>query len=638
MIRTEGLTVRLGGDAILREVRLGVHPGDRLAVIGRNGSGKTTLLRVLAGELEPDAGRVLRRGGLRVGYLPQHAVAASSRPLWDEARSGMRRLLALGERLRAAEAALADDPSPAAVAAHEQAAEAFRLAGGWALDERVGEVLAGLGFRKADWRRPCDTFSGGWQVRAALAKLLLGEADLLLLDEPTNHLDLHARAWLAGFLARWPGALVVVGHDRHLLDRACNRTAEVRRGRVTVFDGPPSAWLAERDRRRAAEEAAWRAQQAEIARMERFVERFRGKPSKASQARARARALERMERLPEPDRAERAPRLVLPPAPEGAPVVASLRGVRAGWPEGPDVLREVDLELHRGWRVAVLGPNGAGKSTLLHVLAGRLRPREGRRVLGRGARVGLFTQAVARDLPAGDRALDACLAAAGAAVDPLRVRTVLGALGLSGDAALRRVGELSGGERARVALAIHVLRPRNLLLLDEPTNHLDAETIGELVRALGGWDGTAVFASHDRWFVERVATHVLHVGGGRAELREGVRPEDFEPPDARLRRSAVPAGLSDERAAETPAAGAAAHAARKAERRRRQARARQAARLEEAVHAAEARLAEVDAALAAAAAAGDSEGLARLGAERRAAAEAVEAAFERWAAFEEAGG
>ncbi len=514
-----------GGDDIFTGVDVQVDPGERVAVVGRNGAGKTTLLRVLAGEIAPDAGKIVRSGVH--AWLPQHAVSGSTRPLWDEAATGLREIPELAARM----ARVKGDVAAGKAGAIERLAEledAFRNAGGYAVEERIGSVLHGLGFTPDQWQRPCDTFSGGWQMRIALARLLLADPDVLLLDEPTNHLDLQARSWLAKWLTTVRGAVVVVSHDRWLLERVAKRVWEVRRGSVVPYGGGIAGWLRERELARLRQEESFERQQERIAELERFVTRFKAKPSKASQARSRQNELDKMERVDAPEREERGPRLALAEAPPSSQEAVALRGVTVGWGDGPAILDGVDLTLDRGMRLAVLGPNGVGKSTLLAALSGELAPRVGRRILGKDVRFGLYRQDVAAALPAELSARDAAWAASPAATET-KVRSVLGALGLVGDATMRPVSVLSGGERARVALATLVLRPSNVLLLDEPTNHLDLASGEALVTALAAFEGAMVLVTHDRWLVEAVATHVAWVMDGALVIREGVA--DLEPPE-----------------------------------------------------------------------------------------------------------
>ncbi|MBN1336618.1 MAG: ABC-F family ATP-binding cassette domain-containing protein [Deltaproteobacteria bacterium] len=616
MIRLEDVTLAVGGTELLVHVDLVVSPGDRIGLAGRNGTGKTTLLGALAGSVDPTAGRLRREPGLSVALLPQDAVRASPRPLWEEAVAAMARLAPLKERLDASEAAL-QAGRVGAVEALSEAMEAFRLAGGYAVDERVGEVLHGLGFRAQDDHRPCDTFSGGWRMRVALACVLLADPDLLLLDEPTNHLDVRARSWLAAYLAGWRRALVVVSHDRHLLDTACTRIAEIRSRRLHLFRGTFSAWLCDRERRDLEARRAAALQAEKARRLRTFVDRNRADKATAGQARARQRVLERLEPIQAPQQ-ERIWHIRLPPTPPSAHVLVALRNVRAGWPDGPCVLEALDLEIERGMRLVLLGPNGSGKTTLIEILAGRLPLRAGQRRLGEGLRVGLFTQDQAADLPPEDTALDVLLQATPLAA-PEAIRSLLGAFGISGDDALRPLGTLSGGERSRVALARLAVRPHNLLLLDEPTNHLDALTAQVLGEALANSDTAMVLATHDRALAEAVATHVGRFEDGRLEVHAGTRPEDFElpPPSAR------PTDRSE--------AGASAHAARKRVSRHESRLRRQADDLQRNIEAVEAEIAEVDAALCATDAWSDAGPLA---ARRKDLLARAESLYDAWEAVE----
>ncbi len=556
MLRLEDVTLAVGTRDLLSGASLHVRPGDRVGLVGRNGTGKTSLLRLLVGELEAESGKVHRRGGARLGYLPQQAVSGSEATVWDEASSRMDRIRALSEAVdraqRDVEAGVAE-----AVSRLGDAQESFRLAGGYAVDERIGEVLHGLGFSPEDWHRSCRTFSGGWQMRIALARMLLSDPDILLLDEPTNHLDLASRSWLARHLSGSPTTMVIVSHDRHLLDAVTNHTVEIRHHRLESFHGNLTAWLRERAVREQLLVNTAQKQGEEIAKLERFVERFKAKATKAAQARSRQKRLDRMDRIELPE-SERNARLRLPDTPGCSRETVVLSAVHAGWEDGTDVLVDVDFVLERGQRVAILGPNGCGKSTLLHLIAGTLPVRSGKRRVGKDVRIGVFRQDLAADLPPDSTGLDHVLSMAPATL-PQRARSALGALGLPGDMALRPISSLSGGEKARVVLSAFALQPYNVLLLDEPTNHLDVVTIDVLAEALADFEGALLFVTHDRYLVERLATHVATVRSGVVEVHEGVQPEDLEP--GRIEQ----ASTNDK----APAAGALGHEARKQLRRER---------------------------------------------------------------------
>jgi ATP-binding cassette subfamily F protein 3 len=523
VLRLEDITVAVGGYPLIEGASLHIRPGDRLGVVGPNGSGKTTLLQVIIGESAPECGKVHRRKGLRVGYLAQKGITGGSGSVWEEAAVGMARLRVLEAHLAGANAAVERGEQGAEERLGE-CEEAFRLGGGYSMDERIGGVLSGLGFAKEDWGRPAVELSGGWQMRVALARILLSDADLLVLDEPTNHLDMQARSWLASYLRAHGGALVIVSHDRLVLDAVSTRTVEIFGAKLWGAPGNLSQWLKEREQRLAQHRQAYRMQQAEIARLERFVERFKAKATKAAQARSRQKVLDRMERIDAPD-VTRLPRFRLPKAPESVYDLVKTRQLDAGWPGAPPLVRGVEFELHRGMRLALVGPNGCGKSTLLKTLSGQLEPLGGSRVLGKGIIMGVYDQDVASSLPADQSPLELLMAEAPKAT-VTEAWSALGALGLGGEAAQRAIGVLSGGERSRVALALLSLVPHNLLLLDEPTNHLDAVTIDALVKPMLEFEGAMVLVSHDRYLLSLVATHVGRFVDGTLLIREGTQSLD----------------------------------------------------------------------------------------------------------------
>ena len=623
MLRIEDLTLTVGGRVLLAEASWHVHPGEKVALLGRNGTGKSTLLKAITGEHEHDEGSILIRKGAAVGTLPQQGVPAGPESVWEVARSWMHRLLALKatlddaqRRVEAREHGATDDLG--------EATEAFRIAGGYAWEERIGELLHGLGFEPAHWHKPTAELSGGWRMRVALARLLLSEPELLLLDEPTNHLDLHGRAFLSRYLKDYAGTVVLISHDRHLLDTVPSRVAEIRHRQLETWTGNLSSWRKERARRDADHDSQLEAQKAEIARLERFVERFRYKANKASQAQSRVKMLDKIDRIDARERETEA-RLNLPEPPPSGNEAIELNKAAFGWNDGPDVVSDVEILVQRGMRLAILGANGAGKSTLLKGLTGELQPRRGRRRLGRGVRLGVFHQDLAAALP-----LDLSPVQHVSTVVPLapvaRIRSVLGALGLRGDTHERPMGRLSGGEKARVALAAFVLKPVSLMLLDEPTNHLDAETVEVLVDALKDWQGALVVVTHDRWLVEQVATHVAHVGSSGFRWHAGVERSDFELGDAR-------GGADDDGAAEEAALS---HAERKRLLRERERAAKRIQRVHDVeLPAAEAKLEQIDAQLAEAAGKGASAArFEELGKARGAQEAVIAGLYEEWESLE----
>ncbi|MCK6526366.1 ABC-F family ATP-binding cassette domain-containing protein [Myxococcota bacterium] len=569
MLRFDDVSLHLGGRAVLDGVTFDVGPRDRAGLVGPNGAGKSTLLRVAAGLQAADGGQVAAPRGAAVGYLPQTGLALAGRSALDEVLAGVERLRRLGVEmealLRRLDEVPAGDPAHAAALAEYERKEAtFRQHGGYSLEADAARILRGLGFDPDAQGRRCETFSGGWQMRIALARLLLQAPDYLLLDEPTNHLDIEARTWLEGFLGRYPGAVVLVSHDRFFLDRVIGRVVEVRRGKAIPWAGDFTAWRRQREEEWERLRTAATRQQREIAEVERFVERFRYKASKAAQVQSRVKQLDKIERISAPE-AERTARFRFPEPPRSSELVATADGLGKTYGE-KRVLEGVTFELFRGDRVAMVGPNGAGKSTLMRLLAGREGADGGHRTLGHGVRIAYFAQDQADELKE-----DATVLAALAEVDPLatelRLRTLLGAFLFEGDDVLKPCRVLSGGERNRLALARVIARNANVLLLDEPTNHLDIDTKEMLEAALRAFTGTVVFVSHDRAFTTAVASKVLDVRGGGARMfQEGY--EDFlwrrarEAGDTTVRTPGLPApdvgligALAEAPPRDAPAAG-----------------------------------------------------------------------------------
>jgi ATP-binding cassette subfamily F protein 3 len=518
LLRLEGLEKRHGARVLFRNVDLDVRRGDRIGLVGPNGAGKTTLLRMAAG-LEPaDGGRRIVSRGVRIALLRQEIDPGLQRSVREEVGSVLAALDALEAELRDLEQRMAEighaggELPPALAARYDQVHTAFERGGGFDRGARVDRVLAGLGFGESQRDRPLCSFSGGWLMRVELAKLLLAEPDVLLLDEPTNHLDLPSIEWFEETLEGFRGAVVVISHDRTFLRRHAAKLAELDRGAFRVTVGGYDRFLEEREERRAQLEARHQAQERRVAASERFIERFRAKASKARQVQSRVKALEKLERIELEPRARKRMRLRIPEPARAGAVVLALRGIHKSYGE-TRVYRGVDLEVQRGDRVALAGPNGAGKSTLLRIAAGVLPFEGGERSLGHNVRCAFFAQHTLESLRSEHSVLDE-LASVARTDDVPRLRGHLGAFLFSGEDVDKTVGVLSGGEKSRLALAKMLLRPANLLVLDEPTNHLDLDACEVLEEALRTYRGTLLFISHDRSFINALATRVVEVSHG----------------------------------------------------------------------------------------------------------------------------
>ncbi len=523
MLQLRNIVKDYAGRRLFAGINWHLRPGDKVGLCGENGAGKTTLLKMLAGQVAPDGGEVQAARGTTFGYLPQDGLEHRGRTLFAEVRSALAELLAMEAEIARLEEAIARRHGPDDLDRYATLQEAFRQRGGYTIETEIGKVLAGLGFAEADWEKPCEQFSGGWQMRIALAKLLLQRPNLLLLDEPTNHLDLPARDWLEGYLAVYPHAVMLVSHDRFFLDQVVSRIVEVWNGALTEYPGNYSRYLEERERRVAALLEEKRRQDEEVAKIEAFISRFRYQANKASLVQSRVKQLEKVERIQVPPQ-RRKIAFRFPEPPKGGRVALELHGATQSY-GSLTVLTGVDLSVEKGERLALVGPNGAGKSTLMRLLAGAEAPKAGRRVEGHNLHPAYFAQDQAKVLDPARTVLEEITAAAPFDMVP-RVRDILGTFLFSGDDVQKKVAVLSGGERNRLALAILLLRPANLLLLDEPTNHLDLASKEVLLDALKGYQGTLVFVSHDRYFVDALATRVVEVGGGRIESYFG-NYEDF---------------------------------------------------------------------------------------------------------------
>jgi ATP-binding cassette subfamily F protein 3 len=528
MIRIAGGSKRFGEKLLFDRLDWMVTPEDRIGLVGGNGTGKTTLLKILAGLDSLDAGEVVSTRGIRTGYLPQEGLTFTGRKVFDECLSVFaelhgieREMEALTHRMSALDSAGEEYRQ---VADRFHALESrFVARDGYALEAQVGAVLAGLAFPPEDWKRRVEEFSGGWQMRIALAKLLLARPNLLLLDEPTNHLDLEARNWLEEYLDSYPYAYVIVSHDRYFLDATVRKTVEIWNKGVHFYAGNYEKYLALKAERRATLEAAYRNQQDKIRQLEHFIKRFRYQATKARQVQSRIKELERMEKIEIPPE-EKTIRFRFPQPKASGRIVAELRDVTRAY-GSKIVFSGLNLVIERGSRIALVGRNGAGKSTLIRLLAGVDAPTRGDLRLGHNVEADHFAQDQYRELDARSRILDDLGSIAGWATQT-ELRSLLGCFLFTEDDVFKPIGVLSGGERNRYALARLLLAPANFLLLDEPTNHLDLRAKDVLLRALEDYTGTVVFVSHDRYFIDHLATTVFEIGDGEVRVHPGSY-EDF---------------------------------------------------------------------------------------------------------------
>jgi ATP-binding cassette subfamily F protein 3 len=527
VIQLSTLSKAFGERTLLDRVTWQIDDRERVGLSGPNGAGKTTLLRMLAGLDEPDGGSIVTPVGLTIGYLPQDGLSHSGRTLKEEAALAFKPLLDIRDEIAALEDRLGHDEASQAeheamLARYADLQDTFRRSEGYSIDLKVTTVLRGLGFTEADLDKPTDTFSGGWQMRIALARLLLGRPGLLLLDEPTNHLDLDARNWLEEYLSGYPHAVILVSHDRYFLDAVVTRITEIGMRTLTDYVGNYSSYVRERDARMERLRQQKRDQDEEIERMQAFINRFRYQATKASQVQSRIKMLDKIVPIEIPPERRRV-HFHFPQCQKSGRMVLELKHAHKTYGTHR-VFADVGLHIERGDRIALLGPNGVGKSTLMRMLSGVEAPDGGTRTEGHNVVMQYFAQDEATRL---DPALTVYQTLAGDAPIHMvpHIRTILGGFLFSGDDIEKPVRVLSGGERTRLAVARMLLNPANTLLLDEPTNHLDLDSKDVLLEALEDFGGTLIFVSHDRYFVDKLATKIIEVGHGDALVYPGTYEE-----------------------------------------------------------------------------------------------------------------
>ena len=528
MIQLSGAGKRYGHKLLFEDADWLITAESRLGLVGANGTGKSTVMKILAGLETLDYGSISRAKGISAGYLPQDGLTLSGRSIFAECMSVFDDLHAMEKEMESLTGSMSElDHASAEYAAvadrYQKLEHEFTARDGYSLEAEVGKVLTGLGFKRDDWTRHTEEFSGGWQMRIALAKLLLQKPNLLLLDEPTNHLDLEARNWLEEYLESYPNAYVLISHDRYFLDTTVGRIIEIWNKKLHFYAGNYDQYLAAKSARKEQLESAYKTQRDRIEQLEVFINRFRYTATKAKQVQSRIKELEKIERIEIPEE-EKTVHFSFPqPKPSGR-IVAEFSNVAKSYGErGPsehEVFANVNFMIERGERIALVGVNGAGKSTLIKLLAGAEPLTAGEYKLGHEVHPDYFAQDQYKELDPEARILDD-LGELSPSSTQTQLRSLLGCFLFSGDDVFKRIGVLSGGERNRYALLKMLLHPANFLLLDEPTNHLDLRAKDVLLDALMKYTGTVVFVSHDRYFIDKLATRVFEIGEGKVELYPG---------------------------------------------------------------------------------------------------------------------
>ncbi len=528
MLQLINVSLSFGGQQLFRDLNWHLRKGDRVGLVGPNGAGKTTLFRLITAQLEPDRGVVQRGRSVTIGYLPQEGIEIAGRTLFAETRAALPQLTDIQTELVEIHTALEQENGNGEehaelLARYGELQHRFEELGGFRADAEVAKVLSGLGFHEDQFERPTETFSGGWQMRIALAKLLLQQPEVLLLDEPTNHLDLDSLLWLEGYLRSYSGSIVIISHDREFLDRMATRIAALHRWTLREYVGNYSAFERLFEREVEAYQKAYQERQEEIERIKKFIDTFRYNARKASQVQSRIKQLDKMEVLEPPQSAPKGVRFHFPAAQRSGRVALELQGVTKQYGE-LQVFRDLSLIIERGDRIALVGVNGAGKSTLSRILSGVEDPTAGERRLGYNVTLDYYAQQQAEHLQGDNTVYQEISRDARTEVIP-ELRTLLGAFLFSGDTVEKRVSVLSGGEKSRLALAKMLLQPSNCLILDEPTNHLDIRTKDVLREALLQFGGAFVIVSHDRYFLKGLVTKVIEMHDGQLVVYPGTFEE-----------------------------------------------------------------------------------------------------------------
>src|SRR5476651_1003901 len=573
MLTLSEITKSFGSRTLFEDVSLSINLGERIALVGPNGAGKSTLFSIILGTAEPDNGSVVIDKHTTIGYLPQETAASGDETVLELAiaitpeHGKLMRVLSEGTRTGDTD-----------TEEYHDALGRYAELGGYQNEPKAKRILSGLAFRESDFHRPAKTLSGGWIMRAHLARLLVMEPDLLMLDEPTNHLDLESLGWFQNYLEYYPGAILMISHDRAFLNALVDNIFEIRNKQVHRYRGNYDAYVEQRAARQEQLVAAYKNQQAEIAKLQEFADRFRAKASKASQAQSKLKQIERMDKIEAPENNEKRIHIKFPQPVRSGQRVMTLNKVHFAY-DTLVVYRGIDLEIEKGQRTVLVGPNGAGKSTLLKILSGALEIQQGERKLGHNTEVGYYSQSRIDMLNATRTVLQEVMSIPNP-VPEVTARTILGSFLFQGDDAYKKVSVLSGGEKSRLGLIKLLLNPPNLLLMDEPTTHLDMASIDALIDALKQYQGTLIFISHDVYFIRALAQTVLHISAGKLTPYSGDYDYYLEKSGAGSEKLGLVAGeqLTDNRPAEAPAAPKAANSSpgKSKEQKRKEAEERQA--------------------------------------------------------------
>jgi ATP-binding cassette, subfamily F, member 3 len=512
MLTLSGITKAYGGRTLFSDVTLQLNRGDRLGLVGPNGAGKTTLFSIMLGEGSPDDGKIMTERNVVIGYLPQESAPVGDETVIEIATAispefvKLRRVIKAWEHDHPIEATHPED-------VHDDVHDKYNELNGYQVEAKAKQILAGLSFRETDFDRPAKDMSGGWVMRAHLARLLTQEPDLLMLDEPTNHLDLEALLWFQEYLQGYPGAILVISHDREFLNSLVGGIVEIRMSKLIKYRGNYDEYLVQREANEEQLLAAYKNQQREINALQDFARRFGAKASKASQAQSKLKQIDRMEKIEAPTSDDKKVSFSFPQPQRSGQRVIRMKNIHFAYGQNV-VYRGIEFEAERAQRIVLVGPNGAGKSTLLKLLAANVTPSQGERELGHNVKAGYYSQYRVDMLDPSRSVLDEALDTPSKVTEQF-VRTLLGSFLFRGDDVFKKVSVLSGGEKSRLALVKLLLDPPNLLLMDEPTTHLDMNSIDALLYALDQFEGTLIFISHDVYFIRALANKVVHVNAGQ---------------------------------------------------------------------------------------------------------------------------